>query len=125
MTRERLLVLDDEATFSSYLQVFGEDLGFHVVTTGSGSDFMEVYPVFQPDVIVLDLHLPDSNGFEIIRWLVRESCAARLLVCSGADHVFLKAARVLGESKGLMSVQLLAKPVLPDQLRAALRPLPD
>jgi len=120
MPNKRLLVVEDEPDFRSYLQAVAEQLGFRVATVRGGREFMESYPAFRPEVVVLDLLMPDLDGIEIIRWLCGQDSAAKVLVCSGAGGVCMRAAKALAEVKGQMQVQLLAKPVLRAKLCAAL-----
>lgn len=63
LTRRVLLIEDDEQVRSALQQFLIED-GFDVRTARDGREGMDLVRSFQPDVIVLDLVLPNLNGFD-------------------------------------------------------------
>jgi two-component system nitrogen regulation response regulator GlnG len=62
-----LLVIDDEASVCySFRRVFGGE-GVHVLTAGTGAEGVELVRRHAPDVVVLDLQLPDGSGLDFFR----------------------------------------------------------
>lgn len=64
---KKILVIDDEATIRRFLRVSLENEGCSVVEAGTGKDGIRECIASRPDIAVLDLGLPDMDGFEVIR----------------------------------------------------------
>jgi EAL domain-containing protein (putative c-di-GMP-specific phosphodiesterase class I) len=69
---------------------------------------------------VVDLHLPDTDGLELLRLLAARDCKSPILLMSGVDERVLVTAYDLGVSYGLTMCGKLAKPVLADDLETKL-----
>ena len=66
MTRQaRILSIEDEPGMSSLIQLIFERQGHHVVSVKSGEFGLEMLRSLQPDVLLLDLMLPDIDGWDI------------------------------------------------------------
>lgn len=68
-TTQRLLVVEDEPTLRELLSASLELSGFQVTTAETGTQALEAVRAQRPDLIVLDVMLPDFNGFEVARRL--------------------------------------------------------
>jgi two-component system OmpR family response regulator len=66
-TGERVLVVDDETYIIDLLQSWLSFLGFDVRTAGSGTEALVVAAEFRPQLLVLDVMMPDIDGFELCR----------------------------------------------------------
>ena len=65
----RLLVVDDEPTILELLSGSLGFAGFDVVTAGTGTDALRAAAAHRPDLILLDVMLPDGDGFDVVRTL--------------------------------------------------------
>ncbi len=63
----RLLVVDDEATIAELLSGSLRLAGFEVVTAASGAEAVRAAASFRPDLVLLDVMMPDDDGFEALR----------------------------------------------------------
>ncbi len=63
--RDRLLVVDDEPFIADLLSSSLAFAGFDVRVVGTGADALAAVPVFRPDLVVMDVGLPDLDGFEV------------------------------------------------------------
>jgi two-component system OmpR family response regulator len=63
----RLLVVDDEPTILELLSGSLRFAGFDVVTATTGAEALRVAATSQPDLILLDVMMPDGDGFEVVR----------------------------------------------------------
>jgi len=63
----RLLVLEDEPTIRELLSGSLRFAGFDVLTAASGAEALRVAAAHRPDLILLDVMMPDGDGFEVIR----------------------------------------------------------
>lgn len=118
--QQRLLVIDDEPEFGEYVKRVAADLGFSVEVTQRASDFMELYRSFDPTVIVMDILMPQMDGIELVQWLAGNGCSARVILASGYNPRYAKAAETLAQEIGSLEVVTLQKPVRVPDLRAAL-----
>ncbi len=65
----RILVVDDEAAIRRALRTILNRHGFQVETADTGQQALDRYGSYHPDLILLDLGLPDMNGLDVIRSL--------------------------------------------------------
>ena len=120
MTTRRLLVCDDEPDIRSFIREVAETMGFVVEEVGDARECIARVGSFQPDVVVLDIVMPDVDGIEIIQGLAERKFAGRVLLVSGFNPNYARAAHVLAKSRGIVDIQVLAKPLPLAELRAAL-----
>jgi two-component system response regulator HydG len=62
-----LLVVDDENGILTLLRSFGERVGYEVVTCASGQEAIDFLRVRKADVALVDLHMPNVNGLDVLR----------------------------------------------------------
>ena len=61
----KILFADDDLKYSLLLKRFLEKEGYDVAYTGNGMMVLEQFPVVKPDLVLLDINMPDLNGFEV------------------------------------------------------------
>lgn len=120
MTEHRVLVVDDDAAFGKLLRRVVTGAGHEVETVTNPSDIVERYDAFCPDIIFLDLFMPDMDGFEVASWLSERGFDGKLVFVSGHDARFATMARRLAEARGEAEVVTLAKPIRVNQIREVL-----
>ena len=70
---QRVLVADDEPDLLEIARIALETLGgYEVVTCQSGSELLRLLPEFEPDLVVVDVLMPDMGGIEVFNALRRE-----------------------------------------------------
>jgi DNA-binding response OmpR family regulator len=119
--RRRLLLIDDELSVARFIAHAAEECGFEAVITVSAESFRSQYAACDPEVVVLDLALPRSDGVELLRFLAEEKCGALVLPISGFDERVLEATMRLGTALGLRMAGPLQKPVRLQQLMDAMQ----
>jgi two-component system KDP operon response regulator KdpE len=80
-TNQRVLVVDDEASIRRYLRAALSAQGLTVFETATGLDAINAVLSHRPDIIILDLGLPDIDGIEVTRRL-REWSQTPIIVLS-------------------------------------------
>ena len=85
MAGERLLLVDDEENLRSMLEAALRHSGFDVVPVGSGREALDAVKAERPDLIVLDVMLPDIDGFEVCRRLRTEGDRTPVLFLTARD----------------------------------------
>lgn len=120
MSDGRLLIVDDEPAFGAFVRTVAERMGYEVQVTTQAREFQKAFDGFAPTDIVIDIVMPDADGIELIRWIADKGSNARIIIASGSNPDYAKAAEVLGAAHGLRSISTLRKPVSLADLRAAL-----
>jgi two-component system, OmpR family, KDP operon response regulator KdpE len=113
----RVLVVDDEHQIGRAIRSALERSGDEVLVAGTGHEGLELLATAQPDLVVLDLHLPDLHGTEIVR-RVRPWFTGPILVLSAVSD---EQSRVDALDAG--ADDFLTKPFGLAELRARLRAL--
>ena len=85
----KVLVVEDEANIRSFIQTILETNGYQVLTAATCDQGMMMFSSHIPDMVILDLGLPDKDGLEFIR-VAREISSVPILVLS---------ARIMEEDK--------------------------
>jgi YesN/AraC family two-component response regulator len=74
ITRKRIVIADDEAVIRMGVRCIMEDAGHMVVAeASSGAEVLHLIPTVSPDLVVLDIRMPEPNGIEVARRLKAES----------------------------------------------------
>lgn len=120
MANPKMIVIDDEQDIADMVMTVGEMAGFDVRATYAAADFMSIWEKMQPDVIVMDLVMPDMDGVELLLWLSERKCTAAIILMSGYDGQYLKMAEHLGGAKGDDIIGTLTKPFEIAELEAKL-----
>lgn len=122
-TAFRILVLDDEPFMLRLLAHMLAGLGFASVTTcDSGSLALEqVDAASPPDLILMDLNMPQMDGIELVRKLVEHDYRGSLLLISGEDERVVQMAEKLVQAHHIDVLGHLRKPPSRDALARALR----
>ncbi len=82
-----VLVVDDEVNMVDALRYVLTKEGFRVETASNGLEAVEVARRLRPELVVLDLMLPDLSGFEVCRRLRRESSVPIIMLTAKDDEV--------------------------------------
>ena len=80
-----IVVVDDEPSIRELLVASLHFAGFEVTTAASGSEAIEVIMKTHPDLIVLDVMLPDIDGFTVTRRIRQEGIEAPVLFLTARD----------------------------------------
>jgi FixJ family two-component response regulator len=118
-----IAVVDDEASVRVALQRLIRAAGLDVKTFPSGTEVLEFMQTRQPDCIVLDLHMPGDNGFEVQSRLALAGMQVPVIVITGHDTPESRSRAMAGGA-----VDYLLKPVddriLLDAISAAIGTAP-
>jgi two-component system OmpR family response regulator len=117
-TNYRILVVDDESSISDLISTSLRFVGFDVRTAATGSEALTVAEEFKPHAVVLDVMLPDSDGFEVCRQLRSEGLNVGVLFLTAKDGMEDKVAGLTIGGDDYMT-----KPFSLEELVARLRAL--
>jgi two-component system, OmpR family, response regulator len=85
MSAERLLLVDDEDNLRSMLQAALRHNGFEVTSVATGRAALESVAEAEPDLVVLDIMLPDLDGFDVCRRLRADGVTTPVLFLTARD----------------------------------------
>jgi DNA-binding NarL/FixJ family response regulator len=81
----RILVVDDHKLFAEAVQMALERLGNEVMVATSGAEAVETAERSSPDVVLLDIGLPDRSGFAVGQEILERLPSARIVVVTSLD----------------------------------------
>ena len=103
---ESILVVDDEPMVRDLLSQFLTLRGYRVRTAQDGSQALAMVKQEQPQLIILDLYMPDMNGLEVLRQLRSQEYRGGVIVLTASQDE-----KLLQEMLELGSVDVMGKPV--------------
>lgn len=83
----KILVVDDEPNIRELLSVSLKFAGFEVATAQNGKEALEIEHEFGADLVVLDIMLPDMDGFEVLRQLREREYQLPVLFLTAKDDI--------------------------------------
>lgn len=85
--REKIIVVEDEFYINDILTTALEEEKFQVLSLFNGESLKENLMDFAPDIILLDVNLPDINGFELCKYINKELSIPIILITARNDVV--------------------------------------
>lgn len=110
-----ILVVDDEAGLVKVVRGYLEQAGFQVISAGDGRQALFLAREQKPDLIILDLMMPEMDGFEFMREFRRDSMVPIIALTARVDEMD----KVLGLELG--ADDYVTKPFSPRELVARVR----
>ncbi|MEN6571766.1 MAG: response regulator [Anaerolineaceae bacterium] len=81
----KILVIDDDPAMTDLLRLILSPIQAAIFTSNSGPEGVEIAASENPDIIILDLMMPEMDGWEVCR-IVRESSNVPILIMSAIDN---------------------------------------
>ena len=110
-----VLIVEDEQDVAQTIRRFIERSNMTVSWARTGAEAMELKESFRPDVVLVDLGLPDMNGVDLVKWLAAKRDCGIIVVSGSGDEVD----RVVGIELG--ADDYVTKPVAFRELVARIR----
>lgn len=115
MMETKILIIEDEASISENIKSFFETEGYDVKVATDGSEGINFFKMYDPDITVLDITLPKKDGWQVCRE-IRESSQKPIIMISTKGEVFDK---VLGLELG--ADDYMVKPIDNKELSARIK----
>ena len=112
----RVLLVEDDSAVARSIELMLRSEGFNVYTTDLGEEGVDLGKLYDYDVIVLDLQLPDMSGFEVLRNLRTAKVRTPVLILSGNAIVEAKV-----KALGYGADDYMTKPFHKDELVARIQ----
>lgn len=115
MSKQTILVIDDSPTTLSIITQFLESYDFEVLVSTDGADGLKVAHTIHPDLILLDILMPDIDGYEVCRRLKAEPHTQKIPIIFITSMTDMEA-KVKGFAVG--AVDYLTKPLQAEEVLA-------
>ena len=109
----RVLLIDDDEQLTRSIELMLKTAGFNVFTTDLGEDGVDLGKVYEYDLIILDLGLPDISGYEVLKQLRMSRVNTPVLILSANPDIEAKV-----KTLGYGADDYLTKPFNKDELIA-------
>src|ERR1700759_3505449 len=109
----RILLIEDDSALAQSIELMLKSESFNVYTTDLGEEGLDLGKIYDYDIILLDLNLPDMSGFDVLRKLRGSKVKSPVLVLSGLASIEDKI-----KGLGFGADDYLTKPFHKDELVA-------
>jgi len=116
MKKRKILLVDDDLKNSIFLIRFLEEESYEVTYANNGKVAWELFPSFKPDLVLLDINMPEMDGFELAQ-KIRE-CNKKVIIFFLTDRTE-KTDRLKGFN--LKGNDYIPKPFYPEELIAKIK----
>jgi two-component system cell cycle response regulator CtrA len=83
----RVLLIEDDSSIAQSIELMLKSESFNVYTTDLGEEGVDLGKLYDYDIILLDLNLPDMSGFEVLRSLRVSKVKTPILILSGVASI--------------------------------------
>ena len=109
----RVLLIEDDASAAQSIELMLKTESMNVFVTDTGEEGIDLGKLYDYDIIILDLNLPDVSGYDVLRALRNSKISTPILILSGLDSIQDKT-----KGLGLGADDYLSKPFHKDALVA-------
>ncbi len=113
--KPKVLMVEDSAPLSAVYQAYLKHEAIELIAVATGAAAIEQLHSLQPDIMLLDLHLPDMSGLDILRQLKEQGASVSTIVMTANGSVDLAV-----DAMRLGAHDFIAKPIDADRLRVTL-----
>ncbi|OJY74599.1 MAG: hypothetical protein BGP12_06470 [Rhodospirillales bacterium 70-18] len=118
-----ILVVDDRKDVAATLAELCRTLGFAAVVGEEGSDIRTQLERLSPAALIIDVMMPDQDGYEALKEIAAFNPGLPVLLVTGYGETWLRMGATLGRAHGLRALQTASKPVRTDTVRRFLATL--
>ncbi|MGE5174233.1 MAG: response regulator [Betaproteobacteria bacterium] len=112
-TKKKVLIVDDEYLIRYSMQILIGHEGYEALTAESGLEALRLLEEHKPEIVILDVHLPDSNGLLILKTIKEISPSATVIMVTGCPDIESSV-----EAMKMGALNYLEKPINIDELKA-------
>ncbi len=116
MNGPRILIIDDDRSFAEALSIYLHDHGFQVLQAHCGREGLQAIDGQAPALAIVDAHLPDTPGSQLVGELARR--------CPGLTSIMVSSDDSPDNTRACLQANayaFLTKPLIPDQLLQTVR----
>jgi CheY-like chemotaxis protein len=117
----KLLVVDDQVGLTRVMRLVAEELGYETRIANCPLQATEMFIAFRPDVVILDMIMPEKDGIDVLNEILLTGTRARVVLTSGMSDGLLRLAEGVARFHHLERVEVLRKPFRREELADLLR----
>jgi len=107
---KKILVVDDHDSITRIVAKTATSLGYEVLTINDPTVAFAAFDRFNPDVLMIDLVMPEVDGIDILHEILALGTTARIVVMSGHGQTYLRLGKEVGTFHDCPDIVTLAKP---------------
>ncbi len=112
----KILVADDSAFMRTMLKNLITEAGFEVAgEAADGNEAVEKYKSLRPQIVFLDIMMPNKNGLDALREIMGIDNTAKVVICTSVGQE-----KVVAEAVESGAAEFIVKPFKPDDIKAVL-----
>jgi len=115
MDTKTILVVEDEPSIAEVVSLYLKRAGYHVQIASDGRQAMNIFERQMPDFVILDLMIPETDGFSLTRWLRDRSNVPIIMLTARREEID----RIAGLEMG--ADDYVVKPFSPQELVSRVR----
>ena len=108
--KNKILIVDDDTDSSVIQQSITQKLGFYTQLAINGIDAIKFIKQDAPDIILLDIFMPEMDGYETIKYISENFNIPIIIVTAGGNNVIKKV-------KDMGILFYIQKPIIPNRLQ--------
>lgn len=112
----RILLTDDAMFLRNALKKIIQPMGYEVIEAESGETAVEMYEIYHPDLVVMDITMPGMGGLEAVKKIKQLDQGAKIIMCSAMGQ----------QDKIVTAIQngaldFIAKPFEPERIKQSIQ----
>lgn len=116
---KKIMIVDDAAVIRYMLKQLFEKNGYEIsAEVTNGSDAVVKYSILKPDLVTMDITMPDMDGITAVQEIMKVDSKAKIIICSAMGQVDKVKAAILAGAK-----TFLVKPLQPERVLATIQQL--
>ena len=120
---KKLLVIDDQNGITKVVEMIARQLGINARALNSSAEATETFLAFQPDVLMLDMIMPEKDGIDVLNEILLTGIPVKVVLTSGFGESYLRLAEGVAKFHDNPNVSILRKPFRRDELTKLLTDL--
>jgi CheY-like chemotaxis protein len=107
---KKLLIVDDQAGITRVVGLIVKQLGMEFRAVNSPLKATEEFINYQPDILILDMIMPEKDGIEVLNEILLTGIPAKIVLTSGYSEAYLRLAEGVAKFYDSGTVSVLKKP---------------
>lgn len=117
---KKILIVDDAAFTRSIHKQIVVSAGYEAIEASCGAQAIEKFDSEKPDVVMVDLLMPDMDGMDVVKKIREKDSTAKIIVCSADKQKFRQ-----DDAKAAGAIAFFPKPVNPEKLMEILKQISE
>ena len=113
---KKLLVIDDQTGITKVVELIAKQLGLNARSLNDSSQATEVFIAFKPDVVMLDMIMPEKDGIDVLNEILLTGIPVKVILTSGFSDSYLRLAEGVAKFHANEQISILRKPFRRDEL---------